>query len=268
MKKNRLFIVFAAVVVVAGVAGYAALTGIYPPRTGTEGAIGAASRYQAPQISDTDVNLQDESVQAFLQSDMFYKLSTNATFRKAVTNRKAIEQLKSLYAKSTVQDGAEIADLMKTSKALNQVAGDELFKKAVKEQEVVDLAAKLVSYDKKSKLDKAATADVMAKIQDVFKKAGVSELDSKSQVFSSKAFVGLMAKGQAADLLANRDLVQLLSDADLGELFADGDLAGDLMSKNVVEAMKKAPVELLSKSLATTQPRKATIQPRKATSQP
>ena len=260
MKNNRLMIVFAAVLVVAGVAAFAAFTGIYPPRTGTEGAIGAASRYQAPQISDSDVSLQDPTVQTFLQSDTFYKLSTNATFRKAVTNRKAIEQLKNLYAKSTVQDGAEIADLMKTSQALNQVANDELFLKALDRKDVADLAQKLVVGNEKSKLDKAATADVMAKIQQVFKKAGVSELDKKSQVFNNKTFVGLMAKGQASALLANRDMIQLLSDRDLGELFADGDLAEALMSKNVADALKTAPVEALNKGLvtATSQPRKAT----------
>jgi hypothetical protein len=259
MKNNRSFIVIAAVVVVAGVAGYAALTGIYPPRAGTEGAIGAASRYQAPQITDTDVNLQDETVQSFLQSDMFYKLSTNATFRKAVTNRKAIEQLKSLYSKSTVQDGAEIADLMKSSQALDRASHDELFKKAVDQREVVALAQKLVD-SQKSQLDKSANADAMAKIQAIFKQAGVSELDNKSQVFNNKTFVGLMAKGKAGELLANRDLVQLLSSRDLGELFADRGLAADLMSKNVVEAMKKAPVEDLGKALATAQ-RRATTHP-------
>ena len=264
MKNNRVFIVAAAGLAVAGVAGYAAWTGIYPPKGGTEGAIGAASRYQAQQIADTDVSLQDATVQAFLQSDVFYKMSTNEAFRKAVTNQKAIEQLKSLYAKSTVQDGAEIADLMKTSQVLNEVASDELFKKAVKEQEVVELAQKLVN-NKKSRLNEVADADLMAKIQDVFKKAGVAELDKKSQVFNSKAFVGLMAKGQAAELLDNGGVLELLSDGDLGELFADGDMADALMKKDVAEAMKKAPVEVLAKAVAE---RRATSQPRRATSQP
>jgi hypothetical protein len=83
MKNNRLMIIL-AVVVVGGAVAYFGLNGKFPPTSGTEGAIGAANRYQAGQMSDADVALKDADVQAFLQSDLFHQLATNADFRACV----------------------------------------------------------------------------------------------------------------------------------------------------------------------------------------
>lgn len=257
MKKNRKLIVLAAVLVVAGIAGYAAITGLYPPRTGTEGAIGAASRYQAQQISESDVALQDAKVQAFLQSDVFHKMSTNATFRKQMLEAKSAELLKTFYAKTTLSDGADltelldgagVAELMNDSELLNTVAGDELFQKALKDQEVVELAKKIAA-SKKSKVSNEATAAELEKISKIMQEAGVSELEKKKSVFNNQAFVELMAKEHATALLDSGDLLELLSDDGLAEMFNDGGLQAELMDQSVVEAMKNAPVEMLSKAI-------------------
>ena len=53
---NKTWIITGAVVV-AAVIGYVALRGPQVPRKGTEGAIGAAKRYQSQQISNQDVTL-------------------------------------------------------------------------------------------------------------------------------------------------------------------------------------------------------------------
>jgi hypothetical protein len=52
------------------------------PNQGAEGTIGAANRYTAQQISDKDVALKDADVQAFLQSDLFHKMTIDPEFRK------------------------------------------------------------------------------------------------------------------------------------------------------------------------------------------
>jgi len=83
MKSNRIALV-AGVVVIAAVVGFLALRNYWPPKDGTEGTIGAANRYTAQQISDQDVTLKDEKVQAFLQSDTFHQISTNPEFRAFV----------------------------------------------------------------------------------------------------------------------------------------------------------------------------------------
>src|SRR5258705_12972901 len=68
-------------VAVVGIA-VAHFTGIYPPKSGLEGTIGAAKRYQATQITDRDVVLQDPQVQALLQSDLFHKVIATPEFKK------------------------------------------------------------------------------------------------------------------------------------------------------------------------------------------
>lgn len=60
----------------------------YPPvEKGTEATIGAAQRYQAPQISSADVKTEDAQLQAFLQSDLFRQLTTDKVARQALKNK-------------------------------------------------------------------------------------------------------------------------------------------------------------------------------------
>ena len=68
-------------VAVVGLA-VAHFTGIIPPKSGLEGTIGAAKRYQATQITDRDVVLADPQVQALLQSDLFHKVIATPEFKK------------------------------------------------------------------------------------------------------------------------------------------------------------------------------------------
>jgi hypothetical protein len=97
MKGNQIAVI-AGVVVVAAVVGFLAMRN-QPPKGGTEGAIGAANRYTAQQITDADVVLKDAKVQAFLQSDTFHQLATNAEFRSAVVeNRSFIEGMRNSVA--------------------------------------------------------------------------------------------------------------------------------------------------------------------------
>src|SRR2546426_12821448 len=80
MKKSRI-ILGLVVVAVAGIA-VARYAGVFPPKFGLEGTIGAAKRYNATQITDKDVVLQDPQVQALLQSDLFHKVIATPEFRK------------------------------------------------------------------------------------------------------------------------------------------------------------------------------------------
>lgn len=63
------------------------LVGYPPVEKGTEATIGAAQRYQAPQISNADVKTDDAQLQAFLQSDLFRQLTTDKTARQALKNK-------------------------------------------------------------------------------------------------------------------------------------------------------------------------------------
>ena len=93
MKGKQISIVVAVVAVLV-VVGVLALRGTMFPPGSTEGAIGAANRYTAGQITDADVVLKDANVQAFLQSDTFHKLATDAEFRNAVENSRFVELMR------------------------------------------------------------------------------------------------------------------------------------------------------------------------------
>ena len=63
------------------------LVGYPPVEKGTEATIGAAQRYQAPQISNADVKVGDQQLQAFLQSDVFHQLAADKTAQQALKNK-------------------------------------------------------------------------------------------------------------------------------------------------------------------------------------
>ena len=57
MSTKRVLLAVAAVAVIA--IGYIAVNGVPPVGPGTEGTVGAAKRYQAPQIAEGDVQVAD-----------------------------------------------------------------------------------------------------------------------------------------------------------------------------------------------------------------
>jgi len=93
---------------------FAYWTGLWPPKSGMEGTIGAAKRYQSGQISDKDVALQDQELQALLQSDVFHKLQTDPAYAegfRVVVASKAFEEAakKNNYVNLDKQVEAELA---------------------------------------------------------------------------------------------------------------------------------------------------------------
>lgn len=60
--------------------------GFPPIDQGTEGTIGAAQKYQVPQLASKDVVLGDASVQEFLQSELFDQLAKDPEARDLLTN--------------------------------------------------------------------------------------------------------------------------------------------------------------------------------------
>jgi hypothetical protein len=129
MKGNRILILV-GVLVVAVIVGYVAFKGGFPPKSGTEGAIGAANRHTTQQIADADVVLKEPQVQAFLQSDTFHKLATNAEFRNEVTKEEFLavvreEAYQRVATKEQWKDVASTAAFqgIASTDALQYVAG-------------------------------------------------------------------------------------------------------------------------------------------------
>ena len=82
--KGRSGIFIGGILLVAAVIAFVSLDGYPPSDDESAGAIGAAKRYRAEQISDADVILQDAEIQALLQNDEFHKLIADESFQKAV----------------------------------------------------------------------------------------------------------------------------------------------------------------------------------------
>jgi hypothetical protein len=61
-------------------------TGFPPMGDGTEGTVGAAKRYQAPQMAPGDVAVAPDDVQTFLQSDTFDRLIKDENTRQMLSN--------------------------------------------------------------------------------------------------------------------------------------------------------------------------------------
>jgi hypothetical protein len=61
-------------------------TGFPPTGDGTEGTVGAAKRYQAPQMTARDVAVAPDEAQAFLQSDTFDRLIKDEDTRQMLAN--------------------------------------------------------------------------------------------------------------------------------------------------------------------------------------
>jgi len=117
MAKKVLWIVAAA----AAIALVALRLAGYPPvDKGTEATIGAAQRYQAPQISNADVKTEDADLQAFLQSDLFQQLTNDPQAQQALRNedfRKALADANVRAALASSDVRAAIADLSRSATA-------------------------------------------------------------------------------------------------------------------------------------------------------
>lgn len=145
----------------------------YPPvEKGTEATIGAAQRYQAPQISSADVKTEDAQLQAFLQSDLFRQLTTDKAARQALKNkdfqkalqdpavRAALASSDVRYAIGSVKVG-DAAALIK-SDLLYQAALDANAALKVAFDASPSLRAALVSQDVIAAMNSAALAAVLS----------------------------------------------------------------------------------------------------------
>lgn len=85
----------------------------YPPvKEGTEATIGAAQRYQAPQVAASDVKVEDQEFQDFLQSDLFRQLASDQAAQEALKN----EDLQRALADANVRAVLARADIRLTLK--------------------------------------------------------------------------------------------------------------------------------------------------------
>jgi hypothetical protein len=83
MTRKAMWGVAAAAAILLGVF---VIRGFPPVGRGTEGTVGAAKKYEAPQIAANDVVVGDASVQEFLQSEDFDRLAKDPEARSVLTD--------------------------------------------------------------------------------------------------------------------------------------------------------------------------------------
>ena len=85
-RKRKLFLTFGATIAVLVMILAIAYDGQWPSKDDATGAIGAANKYRAEQISDADVVLKDAGIQALLQNDEFQKLIADKEFQELLAH--------------------------------------------------------------------------------------------------------------------------------------------------------------------------------------
>jgi len=176
MAKIRSSLVAGGVVLAAAI-GFLAWKGMlgYPPQN-TQGTIGAAKRYQAAQIADSDVELSDPQTQAFIQSDLFHRIRTDSDFRKAVLSggleRVVVAQMHAIdiaraaldVGKSVSPDvAAKATELAQRADALAAVK--DFGKLADAERSVIDLAKAADEFAKFVEGNKTVDAGKLAELE-------------------------------------------------------------------------------------------------------
>jgi len=129
MIKKAMWGLAAAAAIVLAVYSY---TGFPPADRGTDGTVGAAQKYQAPQIAANDVKLGDAAAQEFLQSDAFEQLARDAEARELLSNARFARWLDDAEARGVVRN----ADARKalTSEAVHNLYQSPELRKELEDQ--------------------------------------------------------------------------------------------------------------------------------------
>jgi hypothetical protein len=226
MAKKAMWGVAAAAAVVLGVYTF---TGFPPVDRGTEGTIGAAQKYQAPQIGEKDVVLGDADAQEFLQSETFDQLLKDP-------------QARSLFADSGVRAQLANADFLRAiqSVEVRDALRSELLRNVLNNNEArAELAAQLSANLSAQAVNQAAVTAVRS----AEARAAVAQLMSNSlmrQALSNSAVrVALLDRGFQASLmnqnlaagLNNVAFVRAIQANGVSAALMNGGLAASLASR-------------------------------------
>lgn len=206
---NKRNVVILGTLLVAAVVGVLYWRGIYPPRTGVEGTIGAANRYQSQQIAESDVVLKDQAVQAFIQSDTFRKLAANPEFAKTAESASFQELAKSEAFRKTAES-ASFQEAMKSRDFLSVVESGHLAE-ALKN---ADLRAIMEMKNFEAFMAEAAKAE--AKTAEALNK--IAESARYEAIRNSEGWKNVEANKSIMDMLTTVEMQRTLSEAAVVEL--------------------------------------------------
>ena len=269
MRTKVLWGLAAAAGIVLAVLAY---TGFPPESGGSEGAIGAAKRYQAAQIAASDVKLGDQAAQEFLQSDLFDKLVRDDNARKLLndTNFKQLagsvefrslvgrQEFKNLVDSKALFDvnvSAALSDLdlaeQLNSVELAEAFANDHFMKALSDVEFREgLRMKGFSADTALKL-KARVGDEIA-FKDQLRRQGMFDTMLKSQAFlkalDSLEFRQALATESFAKAFSSLEFKTALDNEQFRSLIADAGFRNMLQRQGLARMMGDQNFKIMASS--------------------
>ena len=220
--KNARNIFVTALVLIAAVIGAGVWKGVIPPKSGTEGAIGAAKRYSSQQITDSDVRLGDGSIQSFIQSDLFHAIATNPDFQKVIKsdafkNTVKIDGMLDVAAQDFRKAGHGQQDFnqLVASADFQEMTASADFKKAIKDPKVQNLLSN-EDFQKWS-----ATEDFQSYIADAQKAKNHDAGKGIAKDAKSAEYLALSANADMKEALKNADFIAAAANTDMAKIIKE-----------------------------------------------
>lgn len=214
----------------------------FPPVDNAQATIGAAKRYQAPQMTDKDVKLGDTSAQEFLHSDTFAKLLADPAAMKLLTDAKFRESLASQEVKSVLLN-QQVRDGLK-----QEAVASVLAKYGPNCSGCLAIVASLAEVELLSGFDAQVIAEMQAEvIATAVKSQNVNAALNAQQVQTALKKVEAAAcdggcSGAAKSMLRNTVLLTAVQNPNFVHMVQDVGLK-KVLESNVVQAAMKVNIE-------------------------
>ena len=223
MTRKAMWALAAAAVIVLGVY---TVTGFPPVGRGTEGTIGAAQKYQAPQIASKDIVLGDASVQEFLQSELFDQLAKDPDARDLVTNaavKAALDdaEMRNAIARQDVRDAL-------TSKAVHALYGNAETRAELEIQVKAQMSAELIK--KGIDTSPSARAAVARVLSDAAMRSAL-RIDGVRNALNSADLRNVMANARMARALSRDAFARAVGHSGFAASLRTGALATALANR-------------------------------------
>ena len=212
MAKKVMMGLAAAAVIVFGVALY---TG-FPPVDHSQGAVGAAKRYDGGQLAAGDVQVGDQEAQAFLQSDTFDRLMKDPAAVKLLSDAGIRGELSKPGVSQALSD-PQIAAALSNSEFARALSSPELSRALTSADLAAALSDKglqqaLASADLRSALNRA---DVAAALKGGDLKAAMASPEPRQSAAGSGRRRRRFAAERCRPPFRTPDLAKALTQADL-----------------------------------------------------
>jgi hypothetical protein len=225
MPSRKIVLAVAGLIALVAI-GYFVIKGVPPVEQGTGATIGAAKRYQAPQIKEGDVQVTDAEVQQFLQSDTFDRLMKDDAVRKVLASpahRMALAEAHGAFAVSDIRTAL-------TSSELCSALENDGFRNALARSEVRNAIAAAAA---RGPLTKASLdADL--------RKAGVADVDVRGRLANifSAAQAAALARPVALNALGHSAFQELLARPGAAAAFSRPEFANAVADKAFFAALQ------------------------------